>query len=193
MGVEFEVKFRATPEVLEKLRKEIPGQEEIYQMETTYYDTPTGAFSAHYCTLRRRMENNRSVCTLKAPARGYGRREWETDCDSIEMAFKELCKLDVPEELLALAKEGLVPVCGAKFTRIAKTVELDTGTAELALDRGILMGGGKEIPLCEVEIERKTCSEEACVAYATLLAQRYGLEQETLSKFRRAQMLAKGE
>ncbi len=193
MGVEFEVKFRATPEILEKLCKEIPGQEEIYQMETTYYDTPTGAFSANHCTLRRRMENDRSVCTLKAPAQGYGRREWETDCDSIEEAIEMLCKLGVSDELLAPAKEGLVPVCGAKFTRIAKTVELDTGTAELALDSGILMGGGKEIPLCEIEIERKTCSEETCVAYAAFLAQHYGLEQEPDSKFRRAQMLAKGE
>ena len=193
MGVEFEVKFRATPEVLEKISEEIPGREEIYKMETTYYDTPTGAFSAKHCTLRRRMENSRSVCTLKAPAQGYGRREWETDCDSIEQAIEKLCKLGVPEELLAPAKEGLVPVCGARFTRIARTVELDEGTAELALDRGVLMGGGKEIPLCEVEIERKTCSKEACVAYASFLARRYALEQEPLSKFRRAQILAKGE
>ena len=193
MGVEFEVKFRATPEVQEQLRKDIPGAEEQYQMETTYYDTPTGAFAARWCTLRRRKENSRSVCTLKAPAQGHGRREWETDCDSIVEAFEELCKLGVPEEYLDLAKEGLIPVCGAKFTRIAKTVELQDGTAELALDKGVLMGGGKEIPLCEVEIEQKTCSEETCVAYATLLARRYALEQEPDSKFRRAQMLAKGE
>lgn len=193
MGVEFEVKFRATPEVLEKLRKEIPGQEEHYQMETTYYDTPTGAFSARHCTLRRRMENSRSVCTLKAPAQGHGRREWEVDCDTMEEAIEKLCKLDVPEELLTPAKEGLISVCGARFTRIAKTVELADGTVELALDKGVLMGGGKEIPLCEVEAERKTCSEEACVAYASLLAQRYALEQEPDSKFHRAQMLAKGE
>lgn len=193
MGVEFEVKFRATPEVLEKLRKEIPGQEEHYQMETTYYDTPTGAFSARHCTLRRRMENSRSVCTLKAPAQGHGRREWEVDCDTMEEAIEKLCKLDVPEELLTPAKEGLISVCGARFTRIAKTVELADGTVELALDKGILMGGGKEIPLCEVEAERKTCSEEVCVAYASLLAQRYALEQEPDSKFHRAQMLAKGE
>lgn len=193
MGVEFEVKFRATPEVLEKLRKEIPGQEEHYQMETTYYDTPTGAFSARHCTLRRRMENSRSVCTLKAPAQGHGRREWEVDCDTMEEAIEKLCKLDVPEELLTPAKEGLISVCGARFTRIAKTVELADGTVELALDKGVLMGGGKEIPLCEVEAERKTCSEEACVAYASLLAQRYALKQEPDSKFHRAQMLAKGE
>lgn len=195
MAVEYEVKFRGTPELLERLRSHIPGQETVYQMETTYYDTPTGAFSARCCTLRRRMENSRSVCTLKAPALGHGRREWETDCGSIEEAIGKLCKLGVPEELLAAAQEGLIPVCGARFTRIAKVVELQDGTAELALDQGVLMGGGKEVPLCEIEVERKTCSEEACVAYAAFLAQHYGLEQEPDSKFRRAQALAlsKGE
>lgn len=193
MGVEFEVKFRATPEILEQLRRDIPGQEEQYQMETTYYDTPSGAFSARNCTLRRRMENGRSVCTLKTPARGLGRKEWEAECDTIEKALEELCKPDENKELLTLAEEGLIPVCGAKFTRIAKTVNIGDGTAELALDRGILMGGGKELPLCEVEVEKKTCREMECLAYAGFLVTRYGLKREEQSKFRRALALYKGE
>ncbi len=192
MGVEFEVKFRATPEILEQLRRDIPGQEEQYQMQTTYYDTPSGAFSARHCTLRRRMENGRSVCTLKTPAGGIGRKEWETECDSIETALKELCKPEENRELLVLAQEGLIPVCGAKFTRIAKTVNIGDGTAELALDRGILMGGGKEIPLCEIEVERKTCGEMECLTYASCLKSRYGLQREEQSKFRRAFALYKG-
>lgn len=193
MGVEFEVKFQATPEILESLRREIPGQEAVFQMETTYYDTPSGAFSARHCTLRRRFENGRSICTLKTPAKGLGRREWETECNTIEEAIKELCKPEENKELLALTAEGLIPVCGAKFTRVAKTVELGNGTAELALDQGVLMGGGRQIPLCEVEVEQKTCGEKECLAYAGVLAARYGLKQESKSKFFRAQALYKGE
>lgn len=193
MGIEFEIKFRATEEVQEKLRREISGQEQLYQMQTTYYDTPTGAFSEKYCTLRRRMENDKSICTLKAPAQGMGRREWEVESETIEGAIKKLCKLDVSKELLALAEEGLVPICGARFARIAKTISVGDGTAELALDFGILTGGGKEIPLCEVEVEQKTCSQKDCVAFAQLLAARYGLEREDRSKFRRALALYRGE
>lgn len=193
MGVEFEVKFRATQEVIETLRRELPGREERYQMQTTYYDTPSGAFSQRHCTLRRRMENGRNVCTLKTPAQGLGRSEWELECDSIEEAVKELCKLEGNRELLSLAAEGLRPVCGAKFTRIAKTVELESGTVELALDQGVLMGGGKEIPLCEIELEKKTCTETDCLAYASFLSASYGLKQEKKSKFRRALALYKGE
>lgn len=193
MGIEFEVKFQATKEILETLRREIQGEETLYQMQTTYYDTPTDGFSKQKCTLRRRMENDRSICTLKTPAKGMGRREWETQCDSIEEGIEKLCKLGGPEEYLRLAKEGLIPVCGARFTRVAKVVNLADGTAELALDTGILTGGGRQIPLCEVEVERKTCSENACLAFAGLLAAKYGLKQETRSKFRRAQALYKGE
>ena len=192
MGVELELKYKADEAALQSINAAFPEPGVILQMETVYYDTPDGALSARHYTLRKRLENGVSVCTLKTPAK-QGRNEWETECDNIQDAVPVLCKLGGPEELSSLTQAGLAPVCGAKFTRIAKTVELQDGTAELALDKGVLMGGGKEIPLCEVEIERKTCSEETCVAYATLIARRYALEQEPDSKFRRAQMLAKGE
>lgn len=86
-----------------------------------------------------------------------------------------------------------MPVCGARFTRLAKTVELPGCVVEIALDTGILMGGGREIPLCELEVEYKDGSEAVASAWAERLAQRFGLEAETKSKFRRASLLAKGE
>ena len=64
---------------------------------------------------------------------------------------------------------------------------------ELALDQGCLMGGGKEIPLCEVEVELKSGDEAGAVAFARQLARDYGLQPEENSKFRRALALAKGE
>ena len=56
-----------------------------------------------------------------------------------------------------------------------------------------MLGGGQEIPLCEVEVELKSGDPETAVAFATALAQRFGLEPEKKSKFRRALALAKGE
>ena len=64
---------------------------------------------------------------------------------------------------------------------------------ELALDEGVLSGGSREVPLCEVEVELKSGSREAAVIYATQLAVAYGLKQEKGSKFRRAKALAEGE
>ena len=193
MGVEFELKFSASREQQEAIRQAYSAEEQIFQMQTTYYDTPTGQFSERKCTLRRRLENGVSICTLKTPAGGFGRREWEVACDTIEAAIEELCKLEVPEELTALAAEGLIPICGARFTRVAKTICWEDAVLELALDQGILTGGNRETPLCEVEVELKSGSQETCLAFARILSEHFGLEEEPHSKFRRALALYQGE
>ena len=193
MGIEFELKYRATESLLDAINQTFTGPEQRFSMETTYYDTPAGALSQRLYTLRRRMENDLSVCTLKAPVRGLGRGEWELPCHRIEDAIPELCKLGAPEDLPALTAEGIIPVCGARFLRIAKTLALPEATVELALDRGTLHGGGKTLPLCEVEVELKSGTPEACAAFARQLAAAFGLTPEHHSKFRRALALYQGE
>ncbi len=192
MGVEFEVKFRANPEILQQLDKAISGERTVVQMETTYYDTEDKALSRLHYTLRRRLENGLSVCTLKTPAGGFGRQEFEVNCENIETAIPMLCKLADNEALEAVLGAGVAPLCGARFTRIAKTVVLAGGVVELALDEGLLIGGGKTAPLCEIEVELKEGTESVALAYAKYLANTYGLTQEKKSKFRRAKDLQEG-
>ena len=192
MAVEFEIKFLATPEQQAQISRVCNGTRTQLHMETTYYDTPAGDLSARFFTLRRRMENQVSVCTLKIPAEG-GRGEFEVSCDTIEKALPELCRLSGVAELPALLEKGLVPVCGAKFDRTAILLERPDCTLELALDRGVLTGGEREIPLCEVEVELKSGDREGAKAYAAMLQVAYGLTKERKSKFRRALDLAKGE
>ncbi len=192
MALEYELKYKAEPAVLEAIDAAISGVSQVIAMETTYYDTPSGGFSARKYTLRRRLENGVSVCTLKVPA-GDARGEWETECGSIADAVAKLLAMGCPEELSILAQEGLIPTCGAQFTRIAKTITLADGTVELALDRGRLIGGGRESPLCEVEVELKDGDPEVCDRFAGELAARFGLELEKKSKYRRALALYKGE
>lgn len=193
MGVEYELKFRATPEVLKRIDGLVEGARCTYRMQTTYYDTPSGKLSERFYTLRKRMENDTAVCTLKAPLAGFGRGEWELECQDIEKAIPELCKLGAPEDLPVLTAEGLRPICGARFDRIAKTVLLQDCTVELALDEGVLLGGDKEASLCELEVELKSGDPARCQAYAMQLAFAFGLEPENKSKFRRALSLYKGE
>ena len=192
MGVEYEIKFRATEEALLAIDRGIAGETVVFQMETTYYDTPTGALSARYYTLRKRLENGKAVCTLKAPAT-QGRGEWEIPCEDILQAIPQLVDMGCPADLPDLVKEGVAPICGAKFTRFAKTITLPEGVVELALDRGILFGGGREEPLCEAEVELKEGSVSLCDAFAKMLATEFSLKTEKKSKFRRALALYKGE
>ena len=189
MGKEFELKYAATPEILAAVRKELDSVTEI-SMETTYYDTPNQDLSARHMTLRRRYENGISVCTLKAPEGPNSRKEWEVEAPSIEAAIPMLCKLSNWQELEILTTGRLIAVCGARFTRQAATVTLADCVVELALDQGILMGGGREVPLCELEVELKSGSEAAATYFANVLAAQHGLTREPKSKFARARALA---
>lgn len=192
MGREFELKYSASAEAFSALGAKWEDFT-VIKMETTYYDTPDCALSQRHITLRRRMENGISVCTVKTPDGPHGRGEWELECDSIEAAVPMLCKLGATKELLELTKDGLVVSCGARFTRRAKWIELPDCTVEIALDEGVLIGGGKALPLQEVEVELKSGEEAAAVAFAQTLATDFGLVPEGKSKFARAQKLAKGE
>lgn len=192
MGREFELKYAASAEAFAALGAKWEDFT-VISMETTYYDTPGCALSQRHMTLRRRMENGVSVCTVKTPDGTHGRGEWELECATIEAAIPMLCKLGASAELLELTKDGLVVSCGARFTRRAKLIELEGCTVEIALDEGVLIGGDRELPLREVEVELKSGSEDVAVAYAQALAAMYGLIPEPSSKFVRAQKLAKGE
>ena len=191
MATEYELKFKASPEILAAMDAAFPGGVKM-EMETAYYDTASGGLSQRRYTLRRRLENGVSVCTVKTPA-GDARGEWETECEDIAVAVPRLVAMGAPADLEELVKTGIVHICGAKFTRLAKTVSLPECTVEIALDQGILLGGGKTESLCEAEVELKDGSKAACDAFATELAERFGLVAEEKSKFARALRLYKGE
>ena len=192
MATELEWKFAATEKAFSALKEAYEEALFPIQMETTYYDTPEGRLAARWYTLRRRMENEKSVCTLKVPEKGLGRGEYEVCCEDIAQAIPEL-GMRSGTELVELTKAGLVQVCGARFTRLCQTVAMPACTVEIALDAGVLIGGDKTVPLCEVEVELKSGSREAVLAFSKVLANRFQLKQETGSKFRRALALAKGE
>ena len=115
MGLEYERKYAADENTLQKIHASFSEPSYILQMETTYYDTVDGALSRQKITLRRRFENGVSVCTLKIPAGIIGRGEFQVEADCIENALPILCKLSGLAELENIAEKGLLPVCGAFF------------------------------------------------------------------------------
>lgn len=192
MAVEYEHKFQANDQVLQAIGAALPGPRQQLAMQTSYYDTPTGSLSALRYTLRRRLENGVSVCTLKAPA-GDARGEWEVHCEDIGDAIPMLMAAGAPAQLEELTREGLNPICSARFTRTAITVTLENGVVEVALDAGFLAGGKQKLPLCEVEVELKEGTPALCDRFARELAARYALTPEPASKFARALKLYRGD
>ena len=189
MAIEIELKFAAEVSAFEQLLAEANDWTR-YEMATTYYDTPDAKLGALHWTLRRRFENGVSVCTVKTPHKGGGRNEFELECDDINVAIPKLVEMGAPRELLAYTAEGVEEVCAARFTRMARNIALDGATAELALDRGELLGGGKSLPIFEVEVELKDGDLNAVAAYAEQLAKEFGLRPEPKSKYKRALTLA---
>ena len=189
MGREFELKFRTDAEVFEKIQMKYQDFTKI-SMETTYYDTFDLKLAFHHWTLRRRMENGVSVCTFKRPHKDGGRGEWEVEADSIMEGVMKLCQAGADWELMRITAGGLMETCGARFTRLAKQIEVPGGKVELALDQGVLIGKGKELPFWEVEVELKEGADEVAADFAKALAEEFRLTAEPRSKFVRAMALA---
>ncbi len=185
MGRELEYKYAATPQKLESIAAQY-GPFRQLEMCTTYYDTPSRSLSARHCTLRLRQENGVCICTLKMPLPDGSRAEFECNADTIEEGIAAI------PQAAALIDGPVEPVCGARFTRLAALVNTGDGTAELALDRGVLLGGGREAPLCELELEHKTGNDIATMVMGHSLSMEFDLPMEQKSKFARAMALSEG-
>ena len=190
MGREFELKYQAKAGDLEKIREKF-GDFKSISMETTYYDTPLLALRSRRWTLRRRLENGVSVCTVKTPLPDGSRGEWEVEAPDISEGLPKLIALGAPEELSQIVRDGVAPFCAAQFVRLAKLLPTQDGTVELALDKGVLLGGGKELPFAEVEVELKSGSDRAAEAFAQKLAAEFGLSVQPKSKLARAMALVR--
>lgn len=199
MGLELEFKLAVPqPALLEKIlfdpqvAQVRQGGFRLLDMATVYYDTPDQALRQRRWTLRLRQENDRLVATVKTPASGRARGEWSCEAWSIQDALAPLVAQGAPEALLELtADKPLEMICAARFSRRAADLAFADGTVcELAGDVGELWGGTEQEPLCEVELELKSGSEETVAAFAEELMERFGLQEEPRSKFARAAALA---
>lgn len=163
------------------------------RMETTYYDTAEHVFAAHHWTLRRRMENEKSIVCLKTPApEAHTRGEWQLEAAKIDdEVIARLMQAGAPRQLLSLYADGaLEAVCGASFLRCSRMLRFSDGsTAELAGDCGVLYGRREHLPFAEVELELCGGQPEQMLALVRHLCKRYGLQEERRSKHARARSL----
>lgn len=198
MGRETELKLRCenreqlnAVRQLPEIRDCTAGMPEEIRMKTVYFDTPDGALGRLRRTMRLRRENDVSLFYLKTPAGKDGalseRGEWCTEVAEFPACVEALIAEGAPEDLRELCRNGIVPVCGAEFTRIAMPLRLaDGSTCELALDEGVLTKGEKRLPFLETELELKSGSAEEMTVLGRALVDKLRLIPEPKSKFRRA-------
>jgi inorganic triphosphatase YgiF len=163
--------------------------------ENTYYDTADGRLAAARHGLRVRRVGERALITLKGPAAvdaaGVHRRaEYEfPGADPHPLSWPP-----GPPRELALALTGgapLAPIAAVQTERqILHAAREGLVVAELALDRGVLRGGGREQPFTELEIELLPAGDPADIAaIAKALAAHITLDPEPRSKLQRAMAL----
>ena len=215
MGKEIEVKLAAPDAAaLEsvfsdaRIEQARAGAWQELRMVTEYLDTPDRQIAARKWMLRRRMENEKCVYTVKTPEICHIRGEWESQRETLEEAVREMVRLGAPEELAALVKGGVSRTCGVEFVR--RTARLMLGEArgeacgearpgpgavrgeeqrtlcEVCLDDGVLLGTARRRPFCEVELELVSGPLEPMLELSGYLQERYGLHEERRSKFVRA-------
>ncbi len=166
--------------------------EETFHMEATYYDDLPGNLSQRKMTLRLRRENGKGVCTFKAPAQGdYARLEVECEADTVEEGVQTLLdegKLPFAAAAL-LSRMMLVPTCGARFTRVARTLVREDFACILSYDSGELFAGDRTAPIAECEAELAAGAPEQLEGFFLPLAEKYGLPVCHQSKHARARAL----
>ncbi len=174
--------------------------EQCIDMQAVYLDTEDGRLQEAGIAFRIRKEGNAMMGTLKSRGKAengmhkrqelnvpvYDPKQFQTP--DIEI-FRQCSEYDRLKTIIA--DRTLRPLMDVSFVR--HQVRIDTGKCicELSYDKGEIRCGEKRTPISEVEIEFFSGDEEDMVRFGTDLAEKYGLKEENVSKFKRGLDLMK--
>lgn len=198
-AMEIEAKYRVGPAEIELVaalrildRYTLEPAPEPELQENIYYDTADGRLAAARHGLRVRRIGERALITLKGPATvdeaGVHRRV-EHEFPGADPRPLSWPPGSARELALALIGDApLIPIVAVHTERhILHAARAGRVVAELALDRGVLRGGGREQLFTELEIELLPAGEpEDIAALAKGLAAQISLTPEPRSKLERA-------
>lgn len=178
-GREIELKFLcATGDMDAVLAAAPPGDDEVREMVSTYYDTPDGALARAEASFRVRSVGGRWIQTLKR-GKGFSREEHEVEVGGPE---PDLTMPALRGLLDAAQVDTLSEVSVARITRRQRLIAFGGAEIEIAADVGEVSAAGRASPVSEIELELKSGPEGALFELARLLAQAAPLHPSTESK-----------
>ena len=170
MNQEVELKLELSPEAAEVFVKSalVPAQSSKARLRATYFDTPDRQLRAHGYTLRIRRSGKERVQTVKATggdggAGLFARAEWEMPVDD------DVPVIDTRTPVAALLRgdaSAIEPVFHVNVERRTWDLLQDGATVELVLDRGSIVAGERQAPVCEIELELAAGEPAALFAVA---------------------------
>lgn len=166
----------------------------IEEFDGIYYDTADQRLLDSDVAYRIRREGRLHVACLKWNGNTEGalhvRQELNVTLpESRERPEPDLsvfAESEIGPELDRLVNgETLIPLIRSAVVR--RSFRIDTGESlmEISLDKGKIEAGGKEDPVCELEIELYSGSQDDLMELGEALAGEYGLVPEERSKFAR--------
>jgi inorganic triphosphatase YgiF len=185
-------------EYLKSMEEE--GTREIVSMRAAYFDSEDLLLSKHEIALRTRQEGDRCVATLKRK---------DNDVDELGLYVREELNVPIPADRCFIApdpsifiesdegKKILQILQGKPLVCIFETVfmrwklRIDSGSciAEISLDEGEILAGGKTAPISEFEIELYSGKHDDMLKIGRTILKKYGLVPETRSKYARGRAL----
>lgn len=200
--MEIEFKLSCTPEIANRLSRQLTrltgAPPHRLQLKNTYFDTPNQDLRANGAALRIRRQGPLSLQTVKCVGQTSGgmssRPEWETPYTG-HFDFSQISDSAVKALLETLARlPGYRATLTTDFNRSIWEWKPDTDTCiELMLDRGHIRAGGKEEPICELELELVKGDPAQLIALVAQLGTLAPLFPAPLSKASRGSQLLSGK
>jgi inorganic triphosphatase YgiF len=159
---EVELKFMLNGESVEKLASSAlfpPGECRRREVVSTYFDTADFRIRRNNLSLRLRSVDGRYTQTVKANNAGdtglFERDEWNRNVDDGEgPSMESLEETPIIDLLDAGGDAKLRPMFVMEIERLSRCVEYDReNSVEMALDRGVVRTGERELAIYEIEFE----------------------------------------
>jgi len=159
-------------------------------LQARYFDTPARELARAGVALRVRLEGRRWVQTVKAPGPDALTRlelNHPRTGPELDLSLYDGTPL---AGLLARLSEPLGLRYETRVARLAMRVESRAATVEVAYDHGVIVAGGLELPISEVEFEQIAGAPEAVFDLGRQWLLSHGLVLELRSKAQRGDLLA---
>ena len=186
-----------------ELAEAIWSDEELQQFEEedtrecepfngTYYDTNDYILFRNYIAFRIREEGPKLVASLKWNGKSDGGLHKREELN-IHLLETEKPENPAPD-IFAESEEGkdvvrlvgdktLVSMMDVNMTRRSFRIDYNGSVMEISIDSGEIIANEQHRPICELEIELFSGSEEDLMRIGDLLSDKYNLVPEQASKF----------
>lgn len=203
---EIELKFQVPEAAREALGQAVTtdGAAEVTRLQARYFDTADRLLGRSAFALRLRREGDGWVQTLKGRGDGMMKRLEhnapipEAGETPPELSLQRHSGTAAGQALLALlaqagrGPEDLLLQFSTDISRTHRVLSAEGAQIELALDIGHIEGGGRTLPVHEIEFELVEGDASGLLAMASLWVEAFGLWLDVRSKAERGDRLARG-